>query len=98
MSPKSRSRPLPRGEWKSLGGSDRDQWNDRLLATIFGVSEGRYLTSGINQEIRKRTPLFASKPAGNWVIGEDRAANLPTLSPTFALRIYVMRCPRRAEK
>jgi len=64
ISPPSRSRSAPNAQWKALGGSDRDQWNDRLLATTFGVSEGRYLVSGIKQEIRKRTRLLrASLPA-----------------------------------
>ena len=43
-------------QWKTLGGSDRDQWNDRLLATTLGVSERRYLVSGIKQKIR-RAPM-----------------------------------------
>jgi len=35
-----------------------------LLATTFAVLEGRYLVSGIKQEIRKRTPLclWAMRP------------------------------------
>jgi hypothetical protein len=24
----------PKGKWKALGGSDRDQWNDRLLTLV----------------------------------------------------------------
>ena len=48
-------------QWKTLGGSDRDQWNDRLLATTLGVSERRYLVSGIKQETRKRTPLLRAR-------------------------------------
>jgi hypothetical protein len=29
--------PTPKGEWKVLGGGDRDQWNERLSALVTGV-------------------------------------------------------------
>ena len=27
----------PKGEWKALGGSDRDQWNERLSDLVIGA-------------------------------------------------------------
>ena len=27
----------PKGEWKALGGSDRDQWNERLSDLVLGA-------------------------------------------------------------
>jgi len=27
----------PKGEWKALGGSDRDQWNERLSKLVIGA-------------------------------------------------------------